>query len=254
MGIATRRTRFEWRGIPQSNLVAVLPGRLPPERNRPVLIADHYDTAFAEDAFLARGERVSAPGADDNVSATAALLRAAEALRGLPLRHDVWLVHLTGEEFPADDLGAREFVARELLRKGRRIQGLLLLDMIAWREGRDPVFQINPGPGEGSAFLAAVARSAALREPSVRRMGLVPVVRPAYDSKSYLYNTDGVIFATAGYPVILFNEHINALENFERPHYHQSSDRPGTVDFDYAEAIVRTAIETAARLATARGM
>ena len=243
-GWATRRQRFEWRGIPQSNVIAVIPGRLPPALNRPVLLADHYDTAFAEDVFENRRERVSVAGADDNATATAALLRAAEALRGMPLEHDVWLVHLTGEEFPGDDLGARAFVSRELLRERREIQGLILLDMIGWRRRRDPVFQIGPGPGAESAALAAVAREAGL--------GLVPVIRPAFDERSYLYNTDGIIFATAGYPVILLNEHINRLENFERPHYHRSTDLPRTLDFEYAEAIVKTAIEAAARLASAR--
>src|SRR5262249_20206017 len=58
-----------------------------------------------------RGARLAACGADDNHSATAALMLAApiflEMSKQGQLGCDVWLVHLTGEEFPADCLGAR---------------------------------------------------------------------------------------------------------------------------------------------------
>lgn len=68
-----------------------------------------------EDVFYPEsgGDALRAPacGADDNHSATTALLLAAEQLlplsRAGKLARDVWLVHLTGEEFPADCLGAR---------------------------------------------------------------------------------------------------------------------------------------------------
>jgi len=53
------------------------------------------------------------PGADDNYSATATLLQAAPIYLKLAregrLEKDIWLLHLTGEEFPADCLGARHF-------------------------------------------------------------------------------------------------------------------------------------------------
>ena len=61
------------------------------------------------------GPRLAAAGADDNHSATAALMLAAPIfLRTRPagrLGCDIWLVHLTGEEFPADCMGARHLPA-----------------------------------------------------------------------------------------------------------------------------------------------
>ncbi len=86
----------------ERNLVVVIPGR---DRREAVVMADHYDTAYMEDAYeSARGGdglRAAAAGADDNHSATAALLAAAELLLPLAregkLARDVWLVHLTGE-------------------------------------------------------------------------------------------------------------------------------------------------------------
>src|SRR6516164_5499343 len=96
----------------ERNVVLVIPGR---DRQQAVVMADHYDTAYMEDVYepASGGDELRAPacGADDNHSATSALLLAAEQLlplsRAGKLVRDVWLVHLTGEEFPADCLGAR---------------------------------------------------------------------------------------------------------------------------------------------------
>ena len=90
----------------------MIPGR---DRGQAVIMADHYDTAYMEDVYEEErggdGLRAAAAGADDNHSATTALLLAAETLlplsRAGKLERDVWLVHLTGEEFPSDCLGAR---------------------------------------------------------------------------------------------------------------------------------------------------
>ena len=43
-------------------------------------MGDHYDTAYMEDRYRRDGVRLAAPGADDNTSATAALLLAAPVL------------------------------------------------------------------------------------------------------------------------------------------------------------------------------
>ncbi len=246
LGLRVRRQRFEWRGIPQSNLIAVIPGHSTTAGERPVLLADHYDTAFSEDAFGSSGERRSAPGADDNVTATAALLRAAEILSTARLSSDVWLVHLTGEEFPADDLGARRLISR-LLADGQRIRGLVLMDMIGFRKPGDPIFQVNAGESAESLALAGRALSAARHQAPA----LSARFRSRFDARSYLYNTDGLIFSDAGFPVILLNEHVNYRENLDRPHYHQTTDTTATLDWKYAASIVRVALETAARLAEA---
>jgi hypothetical protein len=115
---------FPWSGgwlgnqegrLEERNLIVVIPGR---DRRRAVIMADHYDTAYMEDVFRDQKARRAAAGADDNHSATATLLMAAEVLlplaRAGKLRRDVWLVHLTGEEFPSDCLGARK-LAQQLL-------------------------------------------------------------------------------------------------------------------------------------------
>ena len=107
----------------ERNIVFVIPGK---NRKEAVIMGDHYDTAYMEDVYEpgrgGDGLRAPACGADDNHSATTALLLAADVLLPLSrdgkLERDVWLVHLTGEEFPSDCLGARNlaeaFVERRL--------------------------------------------------------------------------------------------------------------------------------------------
>ena len=244
LGIKTRRQEFTWRGIPQANLIAVIPGTGKDASRRPVVMADHFDTAFCEDVFDKNGQRVSAPGADDNISATAVLLRAAEVLRGRKFQNDIWLVHLTGEEFPADDLGARYFVGR-LLRDRQDLSGLVLMDMIGHRESADDkIFQVSPADDDASLRMAKIAMDA-----SAGTTRFQPVLRTRYDPRSYLYNTDGLIFSEAGYPVVYFNEHINRLENFYRKGYHHTTDASGKMDWPYATDIAKVAIQTAAAMA-----
>jgi len=248
LGIRTRRQEFTWRGIPQANLIAVIPGTGRDASRHPVVMADHIDTAFCDDVFEKTGQRVPAPGADDNLSATGVLLRAAEILRDRKLPQDIWLVHLTGEEFPADDLGARHLVGR-LLRDRQDIAGLVLMDMIGHRESaNDMIFQVSPGDDDRSMRMARTVIDA-----SAGITRFVPVLRSRYDQRSYLYNTDGLMFSEAGYPVVYLNEHINRLENFFRKGYHHTTDTSQKMDWNYASDIGKVAIQTAATMATKTG-
>jgi hypothetical protein len=65
----------------ERDLIVLIPGR---DRGRAVLMADHYDTAYMVDRYDPQyggvGARLAAAGADDNHSATAALMRAANEL------------------------------------------------------------------------------------------------------------------------------------------------------------------------------
>ena len=113
-----------------------------------------------KDVFKTHGLRQASKGADDNASATATLMEAARVLSGMNLKRDVWLVHLTGEEFPADCLGARALsealvTGKPVIpgKKNPKIVGLYVLDMIGHSVDRDKdakaasVFQICHRPG-----------------------------------------------------------------------------------------------------------
>ena len=244
LGLDTWRQSFTWRGMPQTNLVAVIPGTN--SRLAPLLVADHVDTALDEDLAL-KGIYLAVPGADDNASATAALLRAAEVLRTRQPERPIWLVHFTGEEFPADDLGARALVSK-LLGDEQDIAGMVLLDMIGFAGVGQTQFQINPGPHAASLNMASVMLDA---QADVAPQ-LTPLLEPRYSDRSYLYNTDGIILSENGYPVVLINEHINYYTRLMRAAYHDMGDTSDKINFPFAVSLTKVAIETTARLSGVR--
>jgi hypothetical protein len=279
----------------ERNIMVVIPGR---NRRRAVVMGDHYDTAYMEDHFATqpdgKGPRLAAAGADDNHSATVALMLGApvflELSRRGKLACDIWLIHLTGEEFPADCLGARHLTqklvegtlqmrlagggTRDLSRT--RVQGVYVLDMVAHNNDHErDIFQIAPGAGAESMWLAYQAHVAneiwnasapawnrrssrrgcgrgerSTRGSDVPKIALHPQldgeVRPPFDPRSTLYNTDGQIFSDAGVPVVLF------MENYDinRQGYHDAHDTMENIDLDYGAALAAIAIESVARAAT----
>ena len=263
LGFSPRRQACTYQGRRYDNVIVDIPGRT----DEWVLLADHYDAAVAGETFERHkqglGRILPAPGADDNLSATATLMEAGRLLAPLalggqaralgipwPLARGLRLVHLVGEEFPADCLGARVYVHDALARR-EKIAGLVLMDMIGWAGagGRmeDPVFQLNLGEHPASLKLcgAALQAFAALRAKNLVPRALAPVLRRRFDRESYLYNTDGVIFSDAGYPVLFLDEHINKQFGIDRPGYHDRTDGVGNLCRAYATGIARVALATA---------
>ena len=150
-----------------------------------------------------------------------------------------------------------------------------MLDMIAHNKDHErDVFQISPGTGAAAMRLAQEAHIAnaiwnahapAWNRRAGRR-GCVPgqrsadgattprvalhpqldgEIRPPYDPRSSLYNTDGQIFSDAGIPVVLF------MENYDinRVGYHDTHDTMANIDLDYGAAVAAIAIEAVARAA-----
>jgi len=275
----------------ERNVVMVIPGT---DRSQAVVMGDHYDTAYMEDVYAKEhgegAERASASGADDNHSATAALMLAAEVLLPLSaagkLRHDVWLVHLTGEEFPSDCLGARHLVERlvehnfaidaedhgwlDLSRT--RVRGAYILDMVAHNNDHARyVFQISPGEGAGSERLAYRAHLAnekwnravpewnrapeRARAAPPKRVD-TPLHPPPIAPHAQL---SGEVRPGWHYRSSLYNTDAQILsdagvpvvlfmENYDinRKGYHDTNDTMKNIDLDYAAALVAIAIESVA--------
>ena len=279
----------------ERDIVVVIPGK---DRTRAVIMGDHYDTAYMHDRFYKElggcGARVSACGADDNHSATAAMMLAAPIFLDLSkkgqLGCDVWLVHLTGEEFPADCLGARALTQRlvegtlELHLPGGktrdlsgvRIKGLYVSDMIAHNNdhARD-IFQISPGTGRRSFWLAEQAHVAneiwnesvpvwnkrpdRADQPRGRRSphgAAIPEVAP-------FPTLNGQVRLPADPKSTVFNTDAQVfsdagvpcvlfMENYDinRVGYHDTHDTMALIDLDYGAAVCAITIESVARAAT----
>ncbi len=284
--------------LDERDLVVVIPGR---DRRRAVIMADHYDTAYMEDCYEkprgGNGARLAAAGADDNHSATAALMLGASVFMELSraglLQCDVWLVHLTGEEFPSDCMGARHLAQAtvegtlKLRRQGGRkldlsqvrIEGVYVLDMIAHNNDHDPdVFQISPGMGGNALRLAHHAHvanalwnaSAPVWNGRAGRRGASRGRRSA-DGKT--------LPATALHPLLhgevrtpddprssLYNTDgqifsdagvpvVLFMENYDinRVGYHDTHDNMTNIDIDYGAALAAITIESVARAAARSG-
>lgn len=279
----------------ERNILVVIPGK---NRKEAVVMGDHYDTAYMEDIYdLDRGgsgARISANGADDNYSATSTLLQAASIFLKMAsenkLERDVWLIHLTGEEFPSDCMGARNFcqalienTLRLYLDKDHsislsdtKIVGAFVMDMIGHnRDNPQDIFQISPGKSLQSlriareAHIANIIWNANAHEwnKSTDRHTLQRGQR-THDGKTipakakYLplvgevrtrFDPFSSIYNTDGQ---IFSD-IGApivlfMENYDlhRSGYHDTKDTMENIDLDYGAAFAAICIEAAARVAT----
>ena len=98
-GWSTNGQPFRALGKSYLNIVGIKspPGRPAKDAQPPLLIGAHYDTV------------VASPGADDNASAFAVLLEAADRLRHLVVARPVWLVAFCLEEQGL--LGSQAFIS-----------------------------------------------------------------------------------------------------------------------------------------------
>ncbi len=278
----------------ERNILVVIPGK---NRQEAVVMADHYDTAYMADVFETStgvpGARISAAGADDNYSATSTLLLAAPIFLKMSkegkLEKDIWLLHLTGEEFPSDCMGARNFVQHLIQKtlKMRRsdssvkdlsavtITGVLVMDMIAHnRDNGRNIFQISPGRTGESLHLAYQAHKAnlawnnyanELNELSDRKgcsagkrsSDQVTIPRKALhlQPKGEIRTWDDPYSSLYNTDGMIFSDTgipvILFMENYDinRTGYHDTHDTMENIDLDYGTAVSAIAIETIARLA-----
>jgi hypothetical protein len=203
---------------------------------------------------------------------------------------DVWLVHLTGEEFPADCLGSRalteQIVQRTIrlhLPRGKpkdfsktTVRGLYVSDMIAHNHDRErDIFQISPGNDPGSIWLAYQAHlanetwneSVPYWNKSQKRDGLprsrrsphgaaIPEVAPFLPLSGHVRvpsDLRSTLYNTDGQ---IFSDAgvpcVLFMENYDinRTGYHDTHDTMENIDLDYGAAVCAITIEAVARAAS----
>ncbi len=276
----------------ERNILIMIPGK---NRNEAVILGDHYDTAYMEDVYDksrgGSGARLAAPGADDNHSATATLLQAAPIFLRLAkegkLERDVWLLHITGEEFPADSLGTRHF-CQSLVERNLRLQvdenelidlsavrlvGVYVMDMIAHnRENAQDIFQISPGRNRESLRLAYEAHIANMiwnekvpewnthsgRQERGKRTTdgvTVPDIARHPELDGQVRTHDDPQSSLYNTDCQIFSDVgvpvVLFMENYDidRTGYHDTKDTMENIDLDYGAALSAIAIETIARVA-----
>jgi hypothetical protein len=244
------------------------------------------------------GARLSANGADDNYSASSTLLLAAPVFLKMAkegkLERDIWLIHLTGEEFPSDCMGARNFcktVIEKNIRlklpdgsendiSGTKIKGVYVMDMIGHnREHGQDIFQISPGKSAASLKLALEAHFANMiwnhsardwndqpERKQLDRGKRISGEKQIPDIAKFLeidgevrtpYNPHSSIFNTDGQ---IFSDVgmpvVLFMENYDinRTGYHDTLDTMENIDLDFGAAFAAIAIETVARIAVKKNL
>ena len=285
-------------GPAERNILMMIPGR---DRTQAVIMSDHYDTAYEADKYErfcgGIGARIAACGADDNHSATAAMMLAApiflEMSKRGQLACDIWLIHLTGEEFPADSLGARALTQRLIegtlklhLPTGKtkdlsrvQVKGLYVSDMIAHNNDRErDVFQISPGVDPQAFWLAEqahiatelwnasvpiwnthpdrVGKERARRSPHGGALPEIAAFLKLSGEVRTVFDPRSTLYNTDGQA---FSDAgvpcVLFMENYDinRKGYHDTHDTMENIDLDYGAALCAITIESVARAATEPG-
>jgi Zn-dependent M28 family amino/carboxypeptidase len=206
-----------------------------PRRAR-ILIGAHYDAVSGT------------PGADDNASAVAVLLAAARAIGSLEV---VCFVAFNGEE--CGFVGSRHLV--EGLR-GHHLEQVHILEMVGFTN-RSPGSQRNPIPpvvvptiGD---FLGIVGthRSGWLLDHVLDCAGrsTIPVyglylpdapLEMIQTKVPYAFSSDHAPFWFAGIPALMWTD----TAEFRNPNYHQPTDTPETLDYDFMVGVGRLLIHS----------
>jgi hypothetical protein len=190
---------FEPRGAlggRSANVVATLKGTENPELV--YVVSSHYDS------------NASSPGADDDSSATAALLEAARVLARRPLPATVIFASFTGEE--SGLLGSREFV-RRAQESGMRIVGALNNDMIGWAND----YRLDNTIRYSNAGIRDVQHAAAFL---TKLIAYDALYFKATDAAAYYEAYGDIVGGIGSYPVL------------GNPHYHQPTDLLETVNHE----------------------
>jgi len=215
-------------GYEVRNVIAQQTGLTHPERI--YLLTAHLDSTSH-----VNGDPYNfAPGADDNASGSAALMRIAEIFSqyhfGCTLRYALF----TGEE---QGLYGSKAYAAEIHSTGEDLRGVLNLDMLGYSTSGSPsVIELHTRPGNANDLAIANLFRDAI---SAYNIQLSPSI--LQDGESF---SDHSSFWTYNYPAIL------AIEdwNDHTPFYHRTGDQLETLNMPYYTQFAKAALATFAHM------
>ncbi len=210
------------------NVIAQQEGLIHPEKI--VLLTAHLDSTSLVDN---PDPGTFAPGADDNASGSAALMRIAEILTqsdfGCTLRYALF----TAEE---QGLFGSSAYAADLYSLGEDLQGVLNLDMLGYHTRSSPVFELHARPDNAGDLAIANLFADVIPAYSIQ---LNP--RILQDGKAF---SDHASFWKYGYPAVM------AIEDWTNhtPYYHTTGDQLETLNFTYYTNFARAALAAFAHM------
>jgi Zn-dependent M28 family amino/carboxypeptidase len=232
-GYQVKHQSFKFAGNTYQNVIAELKGGTSPEKL--LIIGAHYDTVR------------TTPGADDNASGVAGLLRLAKLLANRPLDKTVRFVAFALEEPPTyrtKNMGSYHYAA-SLKTNDEQVEGMVCLEMIGFFSDR-PGSQHYPIPFMKLKFpkignyIAMVGnrRSKAftmLFAGSFRKATDLPLV--TLNAPAFVVGidfSDHWSFGKFGYPAFMVTD--SAF--YRNPNYHSPADLPDTLDYNRMAKVV----------------
>lgn len=221
----SRQTRIRTSGRTQSmvnavNVIGIIEGTDPKLKDEYVLLSAHFDhigTAKKGAPNYNEADTIF-NGARDNAMGTVALLSAAEALKAQPPKRSVIILAVTGEELGM--IGSRYYADHPLIPL------------------KQTIFNLNTdGAGYTDKTLISViglerTGAKAEIEAAAKAFGLGVFPEPAPEQNLF-DRSDNVSFAAKGIPAPDLSPGFKKFDEELFKNYHQVSDNPETVDFDY---------------------
>lgn len=204
-----------------------------------IIVGAHYDSV------------PGCPGADDNASAVAALLACAKALAAYAPARPVWFASFNREEDGM--LGSADFVKELVEHKGVAVREAHILEMVGYCDPHPGSQSLPPGlpirvPDRGD-FLGILANkgSTAVADAILQAAKTYCPDFPVLSLNVYvgieqllpvLLRSDHASFWKAGIPAVMWTD----TSEFRNPHYHQTSDTPPTLDYDFLRSVTQVLI------------
>lgn len=218
--------------IPSKNVVGMVEGTDPELKDEFIIYSAHYDHLGIGQANAA-GDSIY-NGARDNAVGVVTVMSAAESIAKNPTKRSALFILFTAEEKGL--LGSKYYVENPLLP----------LDQMVYCFNSD-----NGGYNDTSlATIIGLERTTAGKhiKEAVESFGLKAIDDPAGE-QGLFDRSDNVNFAKKGIPAPTFSLGFTAFDAEIGKYYHQQSDNPESIDYDYMEQFFRAFVLSARLIA-----
>ena len=222
-----RRAIKDRQVIQTRNVVGVIEGSDPALKDEYVLVTGHYDHVGQSGPFIYHG-------ADDNASATAAVIAIAEAFKANPAPPRRSLMFLIFEAEEDGLLGAFHYIAHPIVPLDKTV-AVLNSDMIG-RDEDDPEWNTTAEQNRNQVNVIGTLYNPDLRrviDAENQQIGLtLDYKTDSNDPEGWFSRSDHYPFAIKGVPMVLFN-------TGEHPDYHTANDTWDRINYPKIEKITR---------------
>lgn len=226
-GLETYYQNFSYQGLELSNVIAYQEGIHEGRKSETIILCAHFDSINREDHNL------SAPGADDDASGTAAIIESARILSKYNFNKTIMYCTWNAEEVGL--IGSRYFAER-IDEIDFDIKGVYNFDMIGYSEN-----------GENIA-LHSDHRSKNLLDMMVnmdKRLELPLNITPITEDPEK--RSDHFSFWMRGYKACL------VIEEKYNPYYHTTEDTIDKISISMVESVTRLAVSSTIKLSEIHG-